>query len=313
MGVFHCAIALLFLSGNTNGVLTSHLLSPRFEFSSRVFYWSFEFLSIERIMKTRRAFTLIELLIVVAIIGILAALLFPVFARARENARRASCQSNLKQIGLACQQYSQDYDEKTVPAQLGNAAYLATATSKAYLWWGSWDGSTLRETEGLLFPYMKSSQIQACPSFTKSLQKEIGLTGYAYNQNYLAPFSSDFSHTESISLAKIQDAARTVQMADSAALATDSSFNEIQPPAVTGNTYLSAPSDNYPNFQARHLETGNVLWMDGHVKARKPVYRTGAVGYGGYPAADLKGLQLGDIDEDGNLGTNELFTGTGAP
>jgi prepilin-type N-terminal cleavage/methylation domain-containing protein len=59
----------------------------------------------------KNGFTLIELLVVVAIIGLLAAILFPVFARARENARRASCASNLKQIGLGLMQYIQDYDE----------------------------------------------------------------------------------------------------------------------------------------------------------------------------------------------------------
>ena len=61
---------------------------------------------------SRRAFTLIELLVVIAIIALLAAILFPVFARARENARRSSCGSNMKQMGLAVQQYSQDYDER---------------------------------------------------------------------------------------------------------------------------------------------------------------------------------------------------------
>ncbi len=68
---------------------------------------------------TRRksGFTLIELLVVIAIIFILAAILFPVFARARENARRALCQSNLKQIGLASIQYAQDYDEMSVPSK----------------------------------------------------------------------------------------------------------------------------------------------------------------------------------------------------
>src|SRR4028119_919204 len=66
-------------------------------------------LSIKR-KQYRAGFTLIELLVVIAIIAILAAILFPVFARARENARRAACQSNLKQLGLAFAQYNQDYD-----------------------------------------------------------------------------------------------------------------------------------------------------------------------------------------------------------
>ncbi|MBV9863802.1 MAG: DUF1559 domain-containing protein [Abitibacteriaceae bacterium] len=60
----------------------------------------------------KRGFTLIELLVVIAIIAILAAILFPVFSRARENARRATCQSNLRQLGMAFLQYSQDYDER---------------------------------------------------------------------------------------------------------------------------------------------------------------------------------------------------------
>src|SRR3982074_253414 len=63
----------------------------------------------------RNGFTLIELLVVIAIIAILAAILFPVFAKVREKARQATCASNLEQLGLACMQYTQDYDENWVP------------------------------------------------------------------------------------------------------------------------------------------------------------------------------------------------------
>ena len=82
-----------------------------------------------------KAFTLIELLVVIAIIAILAAILFPVFGRARENARRSSCQSNLKQIGLGIMQYAQDYDEVLPPSFFQNATtYVGWDTlSAAYM------------------------------------------------------------------------------------------------------------------------------------------------------------------------------------
>ncbi len=95
----------------------------------------------------KKAFTLIELLVVIAIIAILAAILFPVFGRARENARRASCQSNLKQIGLGYAQYIQDYDEYVVPFTDNGTTF-----GSAFFW------------TQLLQPYMKSTQILACPS-----------------------------------------------------------------------------------------------------------------------------------------------------
>ncbi len=102
----------------------------------------------------RRGFTLIELLVVIAIIAILAAILFPVFAKAREKARQASCQSNLKQIGLAFLMYMQDYDGRW-----------------PYWHWGRHRGN-INPTDGpqalqwyvRLDPYIKNTQIFACPS-----------------------------------------------------------------------------------------------------------------------------------------------------
>lgn len=64
----------------------------------------------------RNAFTLLELVIVISIIATLAAILFPVFARARERARRSTCASNLSQVGMALNAYAHDYDGR-FPAQ----------------------------------------------------------------------------------------------------------------------------------------------------------------------------------------------------
>ncbi len=101
--------------------------------------------------RPRAAFTLIELLVVIAIISILAAILFPVFGRARENARRSSCQSNLKQIGLGFQQYAQDNDGWT-PGSITFGKQLSGTTNRGTSW------------PTTIFPYIKSEQIFACPS-----------------------------------------------------------------------------------------------------------------------------------------------------
>ena len=61
---------------------------------------------------SRLGFTLIELLVIIAIVAVLAAFLFPVFERVRENARRASCASNLKQLAVAFTLYTQDNDDR---------------------------------------------------------------------------------------------------------------------------------------------------------------------------------------------------------
>jgi len=72
-------------------------------------------------------------LVVIAIIAILAAILFPVFARARENARRSSCQSNEKQIALGFKQYIQDNNERYAAASGWNTAILDYTKSEAIL------------------------------------------------------------------------------------------------------------------------------------------------------------------------------------
>ncbi len=104
----------------------------------------------------KAGFTLIELLVAIAIIAILAAILFPVFAKAREKARQTSCLSNRKQVALAAMQYAQDYDavfprpctqflDWTAP--VGKQCY-----SLAVYWFD------------VLQPYTKSTNLFYCPS-----------------------------------------------------------------------------------------------------------------------------------------------------
>ncbi|RYG65392.1 DUF1559 domain-containing protein, partial [bacterium] len=113
-------------------------------------------------IRQQRGFTLIELLVVIAIIAILAAILFPVFGRARENARRSSCQSNLKQIGLGIMQYVQDYDERLPGATDGTGGVSQFGGWMYYDVFGR--PATFRPANGSIFPYIKSTQIFVCPS-----------------------------------------------------------------------------------------------------------------------------------------------------
>ncbi len=103
--------------------------------------------------RTRRGFTLIELLVVIAIIAILAAILFPVFAKAREKARQSSCQSNLKQIGLAFIQYAQDNDEKYPLVRAGYWLNPYNANKNERVCW-----------RAAIHAYIKSTDVFACPS-----------------------------------------------------------------------------------------------------------------------------------------------------
>ncbi len=224
---------------------------------------------------TKSAFTLIELLVVIAIIAILAAILFPVFARARENARRSSCQSNLKQIGLGIFQYTQDYDEK-LPAAGGDKQGDMP-----------WQLATQ--------PYLKSTQIFKCPSNTGSATDIVAQSNpnnvanggipvsYICNGggSYSDSFSGAFGNNADGSVGQRpmnRSADNNRAISGGAALAQlDSSsqtilvFENGRPASANSDLYNASDLTVGNTPLQSHLGTTNFLFADGHVKSLKPL------------------------------------------
>ena len=217
----------------------------------------------------KSAFTLIELLVVIAIIAILASILFPVFARARENARASSCLSNLKQFGLAIEQYKQDYD-----GMYPFARYQLYGRN-----WFNW----------FLDPYVKSDQLHYCPS------RSDWKMGYGYNiafgyfpGNNITPSRSglfggycgtNIPMYDGVNEAIVTNPSESVVMIDS----TLSYYYLTSPPVSYSDAtakgaieaFFPQTSDTTMKSYYNHPEAGihnsglNGLYADGHAKWRK--------------------------------------------
>jgi prepilin-type N-terminal cleavage/methylation domain-containing protein/prepilin-type processing-associated H-X9-DG protein len=218
-------------------------------------------------LQRREGFTLIELLVVIAIISILASILFPVFARARENARRASCQSNLKQIAIGMKMYAQDYDERISPYQIeGSSGQYAgnnpSATNPA-----GWADA--------LQPYLKSTQVLHCPNQSRKMYaSSTNINGRGYTSYWLNWWAS------AAPLAKFQYPSTTVLFGDgdlSQASYPDYHDNGCRQNPNTGHCgteVAGLPAMIAYGGATMHLEGGNYAFADGHVKWLKGVAST---------------------------------------
>lgn len=216
-----------------------------------------------------KAFTLIELLVVIAIIAILAAILFPVFARARENARRSACQSNLKQIGIAIAQYTQDYDER-LPMAYNRASNIA--------------GTGLNVWVGQIQPYIGTKTTGFRPDPLIFLCPSDGvesITAGDKRRTYAMPVQNsnggsfiggllDSTSTYSIgrSLAEVPAPATTLIVAENPDPYNRMTYEDA---VRVGNPLEQQRVHNTTNpVQILHFDGWNYLFVDGHVKWLRP-------------------------------------------
>ena len=244
------------------------------------------------VVDSARGFTLVELLVVVAIIGIIAAVIFPVFARARENARRSSCLSNMKQIGLAMMQYTQDYDER-MPVQTYANTFNFLDSNAGSLSSGPAAGATTNFLN-VLVPYTKNTRIFVCPSATPfsgdasncnsvgncSAPTETSRTSYNGNAVVIANAYMGTLPMETFkprSLASIPNPSEIITLRERNVILGGLSLYPRREETGSGASatafftffhhYTGTPATEA--FDNMHFEGGTFLFCDGHAKWRK--------------------------------------------
>lgn len=246
--------------------------------------------------RARRGFTLIEILVVIAIVAILAGILFPVFSQAKAKAQQTSCQSNLKQLGSALQIYIQDYDESYPPVYIDPQTHVIPDSLQEDN--AQWKGLSWTER---VYPYVKNEQVYKCPSDGAPAQRlpvnARFLNSYAYNPLFGTapdPTTPDRLMTGSLAQAQINNVSDVAMFWDTPVNpaqanqaqnmnnlshtirdrrypVNDLYMLDTRQKRVMAEEGMFSVALDAPNkwMRPRHIDTTSVIFADSHVKPIK--------------------------------------------
>lgn len=243
-------------------------------------------------------FTLVELLVAIAILSVLAALLLPALSKARRQAKAVTCANNLRQLYLANTMYADEHGGKYCPA----APDINEGFGGRIRWHG------VRETAspdsdfdphaGPLAEYLSDARVKECPVFTEYVRRnevstafESGTGGYGYNSSYIGGtyYMNDWMTAPRVTTrdSNVRDPGSTIMFADAAIPQPGVliEYGFLEPPHfVTEDFPRGNPSWGFasPSLHFRHEGRVNVVWCDGHITCEPYGWTSGELNvYGG--------------------------------
>lgn len=234
--------------------------------------------------ETKKAFTLVEVLVVISVIALLMAILMPALAAASSQARSTVCRSNLRQIVLANIGYATENDGFLVPC-----ASDFWNDSGYHRWHGVRDSldEPFDPLRGPLARYLSNGKVKQCPQrvrFVKgqawNINFEQGCGGYGYNMAYLGSrlwqtgytFGNRRSYERTTHLSEVTRPSETLMFADTAFYQHSKyliEYSFVEPRFWISNGQLQTNSFPLPSIHFRHRWRANIGWADGHADSRQ--------------------------------------------